>query len=87
MPAPRRFPAPWSVEEQAACFTVRDHNGHALVQTVPYAFRVLGNFVFNSHRGSRNVPRGARRCRPRSNAMEMIVKLDSNGAVLVRHSS
>jgi hypothetical protein len=23
----RRFPPPWSVEEQAACFVVRDHNG------------------------------------------------------------
>jgi hypothetical protein len=22
----RRFPPPWSVEEQAACFVVRDHN-------------------------------------------------------------
>jgi hypothetical protein len=28
---PRRFPPPWSVEEQAACFVVRDHNGQALV--------------------------------------------------------
>ena len=26
----RRFPAPWSVEEQSTCFTVRDHNGQAL---------------------------------------------------------
>jgi hypothetical protein len=26
----RRFPQPWSVEEQAACFVVRDHNGQAL---------------------------------------------------------
>jgi hypothetical protein len=26
----RRFPPPWSIEEQAACFTVRDHNGQAL---------------------------------------------------------
>jgi len=24
MPEPRRFPPPWSIEEQAACFTVRD---------------------------------------------------------------
>jgi hypothetical protein len=24
---PRRFPPPWSVEEQAACFVVCDHNG------------------------------------------------------------
>jgi putative ABC transport system substrate-binding protein len=27
---PRRFPPPWSVEETAACFIVRDHNGQAL---------------------------------------------------------
>jgi hypothetical protein len=25
----RRFPPPWSIEEQAACFVVRDHNGQA----------------------------------------------------------
>ena len=29
MPA-RRFPPPWSVEEQPACFVVRDRNGQAL---------------------------------------------------------
>jgi hypothetical protein len=29
MPA-RRFPPPWSVEEQAACFVARDHSGQAL---------------------------------------------------------
>jgi len=28
--APRRFPPPWSIEEQAACFTVRDHSGQVL---------------------------------------------------------
>jgi hypothetical protein len=28
--AARRFPAPWSVEEQPACFVVRDDNGQAL---------------------------------------------------------
>jgi len=28
--AQRRFPPPWSVEEQSACFVVRDHNGQAL---------------------------------------------------------
>jgi hypothetical protein len=27
---PRRFPPPWSVEEQDACFVVRDQNGQAL---------------------------------------------------------
>ena len=26
----RRFQPPWSVEEQPACFIVRDHNGQAL---------------------------------------------------------
>ena len=29
MPA-RRFPPPWSVEEQAACFVVRHHKGQQL---------------------------------------------------------
>ena len=28
----RRFPAPWSVEEQPACFVVRDHNEQALAK-------------------------------------------------------
>ena len=28
--AERRFPPPWSVDEQAACFIVRDSNGQAL---------------------------------------------------------
>jgi hypothetical protein len=26
----RRFPPPWYVEEQPACFVVRDHNGQQL---------------------------------------------------------
>ena len=30
MPATRRFPPPWTVEETAPCFIVRDHNGQAL---------------------------------------------------------
>jgi hypothetical protein len=30
MPSPRRFPPPWIVDENAACFIVRDHNGQAL---------------------------------------------------------
>ena len=28
--AERRFPPPWSVDEQEACFIVRDANGQAL---------------------------------------------------------
>jgi len=27
---PRRFTLPWSVEEQPACFVVRDHDGQQL---------------------------------------------------------
>jgi hypothetical protein len=27
---PRRFPPPWTVEDQPACFVVRDHNGQQL---------------------------------------------------------
>jgi hypothetical protein len=30
MSANRRFPPPWSVEEQAACFVVRDASGQKL---------------------------------------------------------
>jgi hypothetical protein len=28
--AKRRFPPPWTVEEQEECFVVRDHNGQQL---------------------------------------------------------
>jgi len=34
---PPRFPPPWSVEEQDACFVVRDHDGEQLA----YASMVL----------------------------------------------
>jgi hypothetical protein len=27
----RRFPPPWSVEEQGACFDIQDHGGQALL--------------------------------------------------------
>ncbi len=27
---PRRFPPPWTIEDNGACFIVRDHNGWAL---------------------------------------------------------
>jgi hypothetical protein len=30
MPSARRFPPPWSVDEQEACFIVRDASGQAL---------------------------------------------------------
>jgi len=30
MPSPRRFPSPWTVEEQPARFVVRDHTGQQL---------------------------------------------------------
>ena len=29
MTTTRRFPAPWSVDEQPACYIVRDHDGQA----------------------------------------------------------
>ena len=29
MPAPHRFPSPWSIEEGTESFTVRDANGQA----------------------------------------------------------
>jgi hypothetical protein len=28
--SPRRFSPPWTVEEQSACFVVRDHDGQKL---------------------------------------------------------
>jgi hypothetical protein len=30
----RRFPSPWSVEEQSAYFAVRDHNGQRLPMSI-----------------------------------------------------
>jgi hypothetical protein len=30
MSAPRRFPAPWTIDEMPACFVVRDREGLAL---------------------------------------------------------
>jgi hypothetical protein len=30
MPAPRRFPPPWSVDELEACFVVKDGSGQKL---------------------------------------------------------
>jgi hypothetical protein len=30
MSAPRRFPPPWSIEESAACFIVRDDDKQAV---------------------------------------------------------
>jgi hypothetical protein len=30
MPEPRRFPSPWSADDNGACFIVKDHNGQAL---------------------------------------------------------
>jgi hypothetical protein len=30
MPSPRRFPPPWSIEESAACFILRDRDKQAL---------------------------------------------------------
>jgi hypothetical protein len=43
VPSPRRFPLPWSVDEQEACFIVRDKNGQA-----------LGYFYFEDEPGRRS---------------------------------
>jgi hypothetical protein len=43
MPPSRRFPPPWSVEEQSACFVLRDANGQA-----------LGYFYFEEESGRRS---------------------------------
>jgi len=45
MPAERRFPPPWSVEEQAACFVVRDHNG----QRFAYILHELRQLKLRQH--------------------------------------
>jgi hypothetical protein len=29
-PIPRRFPPPWTIEDKASCFIVKENNGHAL---------------------------------------------------------
>jgi hypothetical protein len=42
MPSARRFPPPWSIEELAECFIVRDANGQA-----------LGYFYFEDEPGRR----------------------------------
>ena len=42
MPSPRRFPPPWSIEEEAVCFIVRDATGKA-----------LGKFYFEDELGAR----------------------------------
>ena len=42
-PSQRRFPPPWTIEEQEACFTVRDNSGQA-----------LGYFYFEDEPGRRS---------------------------------
>ena len=43
----RRFPPPWSVEEQKACFVVRDQNGQQLAYVYFEGQGPLGDFLFN----------------------------------------
>ena len=42
--SPRRFPPPWSVEEQKACFMVRDRNGQQLAYVYFEGQGPLGDF-------------------------------------------
>ena len=53
---PRRFPPPWSVEEQEACFVVRDHNGQALayVYFEDEPGREIGGEIIGAGRGETN---------------------------------
>jgi hypothetical protein len=58
MPSPRRFPSPWSVEEQSACFVVRDHNGQALAyvyfENEPVVDNQGASFLISSRSASFN---------------------------------
>jgi hypothetical protein len=52
----RRFPPPWSVEEQEACFVVRDHNGQALAYI--YYENELGRRFGGERKGRSRRPQG-----------------------------
>jgi len=58
---PRRFPPRWSVEEQRACFVVRDHNGQALayVHFEHEPGPEIGGKIIGTRRGEMN----CRKCR------------------------
>jgi hypothetical protein len=86
MTAPH-FPPPWSVEEQAACFTACDHK-RSRARPKQFLMRsasweILSLKIYATVHGTSHAHEGTG---PRPNAMETIVKLDSNGAVLVQHS-
>jgi hypothetical protein len=52
----RRFPPPWSVEEQEACFVVRDHDGQQLAYVY---FEEEPSASLSNKTGEGNAPRGS----------------------------
>ena len=55
-PEPRRFPPPWSVEEQEACFVVRDHKASSLPMSISRTSRVVP-FALVALRSAANIAR------------------------------
>ena len=52
---PRRFPPPWNIEEaNAACFIVKDNNGHALAYV--YYEREPGRRAAANRAAARQLP-------------------------------
>ena len=65
--AARRFPPPWSVEEQDACFMVCDHNG----QQLAYVY-------FEDEPGRRSAANLLTRDEPRRIAANIVVSVAEN---------
>jgi hypothetical protein len=72
MTQPRRFPPPWSIEEQFACFVVRDHNE----QRLAYVYfedepgRRSAADLLSKDEARRITPQSRSACRPRHNSQQ-----------------
>ena len=83
MPA-RRFPPPWSVDEQSACFVVRDQNGQQLAyvyfEDEPGRRSPAKPLTKDKHGGSRRISRSCRNFLPRNDSVRnrMLRILHSN---------